>query len=113
MRERLSAVDPVSRAIWALVMVFVVALIGYGLYLIVARGSRQIGPFLIGIALIFVPVPIVAVIGALVIVGTGAYCLYVGATLYGIVGILLGLVTLADRLKEVAAARRGRPDSAD
>ena len=105
------AADPFSRAIWALMMVFVVGLIGYGVYLIVDRGSRQIGPFLIGIGLIFVPVPIIAVIGALVIIGTGVYCLRVGATLDGIVGVLLGLVTLADRAKEIAAARSAGPKS--
>lgn len=113
MSDRRPPADPFGKAIWALIMVFVVALIGYGIFLIVDRGSRQIGPFLVGIGLIFVPIPIVAVLGALVVIGTGVYCLIIGATIYGIVGVLLGLVTLADRAKEIAATRAMGPKNPD
>ncbi len=103
--------DPVSRMIWVLLLLAALGAVAYGVFLIVDRGSRQIGPFLIGLGLIFVPIALVSAIGALIVIGTGVYCLTVGATLYGIVFILLGLVTLADRGKEIVSSRGAGPNS--
>ncbi len=99
--------DPMSRMIWILLLLAALGAVAYGIYLIVAKQSRQIGPFLVGLGLIFVPIAPISALGALIVIGTGVYCLTIGVNMYGIVFILLGLVTLADRAREIAATRGG------
>lgn len=102
MEEPRPASDPLGSVINILMIVAAVGLAAYGVFLIVERNSRQIGPFLVGLGLIFVPVPVVSMLGAVVVIGTGVYCLVQGAMLYGILFILLGLVTLSDRGRGLA-----------
>lgn len=94
--QRLRA-DPFGWVINVLLVIAAVALVAYGVYMIVVNKSRQIGPFLVGLGLIFIPVPVISMLGALIALGAGVYCFTVGATLNGIVFALVGLVTLADR----------------
>lgn len=89
--------DVFGSAVSVLLVAVAIGLSAYGVYLIVARNSRQIGPFLVGLGLTFVPVPIVSMIGAVIVIGAGVYCLTQGVMLYGILFTLLGLVALADR----------------
>ncbi len=112
MNDRPQPTDPMGRLIWILLLLAALAAVGYGIHLIVNRGSRQIGPFLIGLGLIFVPIAAISMLGAIIVIGTGIYCFTAGATLYGIVFTLLGLVTLADRSKELAFSRRSGDDRA-
>ena len=85
----------------------------YGIYLLVTGKARTWAVFLIGLGLVFVPVPIVSLIGALVVMGAGGYAIYLGYTLQGALFILLGLVSFADRAKEIAATRAMGPKNPD
>ena len=97
MDEQRPRTDLFGGTINVLLVVAAVALCAYGVYMIVVNKSRQIGPFFVGLGLIFVPVPVISMVGALIAIGVGVYCITVGATLNGIVFALVGLVTLADR----------------
>ncbi len=74
-------------------------LIAAGLYWVVLKGSRQIGPLLACTGLILLPWPPLAVIGGLGFVGVGVYeCVHFKTvTLLGGVLIVLGVLTIADR----------------
>jgi len=103
--------DPMSRMIWVLLLIAAIGASGYGVYLLVTGQAKGLAIFLIGLGLVFVPIPVVSMIGALVVLSSGAYSLYLGYTLQGILFVVLGLVSLADRAKEIAGSRGAGPNS--
>jgi hypothetical protein len=88
-----------------------VAAAGYGGYLVISDLTagyrpRSIGIFLIGLGLMFLPIPLIAIFGAIVCIGAAIYAFYLGYTLQAVVFVIVGLISLSDHVQALALQRQ-------